>query len=368
MFEQGVSTDPDKVAAVKEWSRPVHLAELRSFLGFASYYCRFIDGFAKLARPLHELVTRLSGSARKGKTPRLPLASVLDAECENSFQTLKTKLVTAPVLAYADFRKPFVLEIDASHQGLGAVLSQEQGGKLRPIAYASRGLRRTERNMENYSSMKLECLALKWAVCDKFREYLLGNDFIYTDNNPLCHLQTSKFGALEQRWLSQLASFNFVIKYRPGRVNRNADALSRQAMNNVFPGTELPQVLQQQVRGRSPERVVVSAIEVAALPGCSQVDLSHLQKADPVLGPIAKAWEAGSVLRSSELTGRDRAVKELSRQWDRLCEKDGCLYRLAYTHLMVIERYISYCYLKNFKGRCFVVCMTVMGIKERTKR
>lgn len=114
--------------------------------------------------------------------------------------------------------------------------------------------------------LKLECLALKWAVCDKFREYLLGNNFVvYTDNNPLCHLQTSKLGALEQRWLSQLASFNFVIKYRPGRVNQNADALSRQAMNNVLPGTELPQVLQQQLRERSLERVVVSASEVCCI-------------------------------------------------------------------------------------------------------
>lgn len=112
------------------------------------------------------MVTRLSGSTRKGKTSRLPLASEWDAECDSGFQTLKTKLVMAPVLAYADFRKPF--------------------GKLCPIAYASRGLRRTDRNMENYSSMKLECLALKWVVGDKFREYLLRNDFvIYTDNNPL---------------------------------------------------------------------------------------------------------------------------------------------------------------------------------------
>lgn len=170
------------------------------------------------------MVTRLSGSARKGKTPWLSLAFVWDVVYENSFQTLKAKLVTAPVLAYADFCRPFVLEIDASHQGLGVVFSQEQGGKLCPIAYASRGLQRTERNMENYSSKKLDCLALKWAVCDKFREYLLGNDFVvYTDNYPLCHLQTSKLGALEQRWGSQLASFNFVIKYRPGRVIQNAD-------------------------------------------------------------------------------------------------------------------------------------------------
>lgn len=86
-----------------------------------------------------------------------------------------TKLTTAPVLTYADFSLPFILEVDASHSGLGAVLSQEQEGKVRPIAYASRGLRPTERNMVNYSSMKLEFLALKWAMSEKFREYLFGH-------------------------------------------------------------------------------------------------------------------------------------------------------------------------------------------------
>ena len=79
------------------------------------------------------------------------------------------------------------METDASDKGLGAVLSQKQDGKLRVIAYASRGLRGAERNMKNYSSMKLELLALKWAVTEKFREYLLESEFmVYTDNNVLC--------------------------------------------------------------------------------------------------------------------------------------------------------------------------------------
>ena len=90
--------------------------------------------------------------------------------------------------------------MDASHQGLGAVLSQDVGGQRRPVAYASRGLRASERNMDNYSAMKLELLGLKWAVTDKFREYLIGNKFtVLTDNNPLSHLQTAKLGAIEQR-------------------------------------------------------------------------------------------------------------------------------------------------------------------------
>ena len=128
------------------------------------------------------------------------------------------------MLAYLDFSKPFIVETDASFQGLGAVLSQEHG----VIAYASRGLRPAERNDANYSSMKLELLVLKWAVTDKFHPYLLGSQFtVYTDNNPLSYIQTSKLGATELRWVAQLAQFDFSIKYRSGRTNASADALSR---------------------------------------------------------------------------------------------------------------------------------------------
>ena len=101
--------------------------------------------------------------------------------CERGFQDLKARLVTAPTLAYANFTLPFILDIDASHSGLGAVLSQEHDGIVRPVAYASRGLRPTEQNMDNYSSMKLEFLVLKWAMTEKFREYLLGQKcIVYT--------------------------------------------------------------------------------------------------------------------------------------------------------------------------------------------
>ena len=133
------------------------------------------------------------------------------------------------MLAYPDFSKPFIVEIDASYTGLVAVLSQKQDGKVRVIAYASRGLRGAERNMKNYSSMKLELLALKWAVTKKFRKYLLESEFVvYTDNNPLTNPQSkSKLKAVEQRWATELASFNFKIEYRAGKHNTNADALEQ---------------------------------------------------------------------------------------------------------------------------------------------
>lgn len=120
------------------------------------------------------------------------------------------------------------------------------------MAYASRGLRPTERNMSNYSSMKLEFLGLKWAMTEKFREYLLGHKcIVFTDNNPLSYLQSSKLGATEHRWAAQLASFDFDIKYRSGRSNRNADALSRQhapgshQLSVSLLGTSVPISLQQ---------------------------------------------------------------------------------------------------------------------------
>ena len=106
-------------------------------------------------------------------------------------------------------------------------------GKTHVIAYTSRTLRPSERSMRNYSSAKLELLALKWAVTEKFRDYLLGSKFtVYTDNNPLAYIQTSKLGASQIRWLSELALFDFNIIYRSGKSNQAADALSRRPEPN----------------------------------------------------------------------------------------------------------------------------------------
>ncbi|KAJ8006767.1 hypothetical protein DPEC_G00110630 [Dallia pectoralis] len=234
---EGVATDPEKIRAVAEWRRPGNTKELQSFLGFASYYRGFVKNFAQLAAPLHALsaLFPIKPSLKKGLS--IPFAQGWNPNCESAFETLKKKLISAPVLGYADFSKPFIVEIDASHQGLVAVLSQDCGEGRRPVAYASRGLRSSERNMENYSAMKLKLLALKWAVTDKYREYLIGNKFtVFTDNNPLSHLKTEKLGAIEQRWVSELARFDFDVVYRPGRENGNADALSRKYSENQNTG------------------------------------------------------------------------------------------------------------------------------------
>ena len=228
---KGVETDPDKIRVVKEWPRPSTSKELRSFLGFSSYYRRFVPKFAHIAAPLHGLVAHLTGSSKQSKKQNISIGSEWTAEHEEAFETLKSKLTEAPVLGYPDFSKPFILETHASVRGLGAVLSQQQGGLVRVICYASRGLRGTEKRSSGYSSRKLELLALKWAIAGKFRDYLEGASFIVcTDNNPLSYLMTkTRLPALEQRWANELASFNFTIKYRPAlsrlEVRLNSAAL-----------------------------------------------------------------------------------------------------------------------------------------------
>ena len=135
---EGVSCKAGKVEAVQNWPTPKTVTELCSFLGFANYYRRFIKGFTKIAGPLHDLVNESSKSAKK-KTASMSL--LWGPIHQAAFKSMKWALTSAPVLGYADYTKPFIMETDASHDGLSAILSQEQDGKQRVIGYASRRLR-----------------------------------------------------------------------------------------------------------------------------------------------------------------------------------------------------------------------------------
>ena len=180
------------------------MTEVRSFLGFVSYYRRFIPNFSKVAKPLNKLLQNLEGTSNQKK----------------KFKTLQRLCTEAPVLSYADFKSLFILHTDASSDGLGAVLYQDQDGQR------STSLPPSERN---YPVHKLEFLALKWAITDKFHEYLYGAEFqVFTDNNPLTYiLTTAKLDATGHRWVAALSNYTFSITYKPGKDNKDADALSR---------------------------------------------------------------------------------------------------------------------------------------------
>ena len=218
---EGVSTDPDKIESVTEGPQPTTMTEVRSFLGFVSYYKRFIPNFSKLANLLNKSLQNLEGTPSQKKKFKVHLGP----EQQEAFETLQRFCMESPIFAYADFKAPFILHTDASGDGLGAVLYQIQEGKQRVIAYASQSLTRSERN---YPVHKLEFLALKWAITDKFHEYLYGSKFqVYMDNNSLTYvLATAKLDATGHRWVAALSNYTFSIIYKPGKGHKHVDTLS----------------------------------------------------------------------------------------------------------------------------------------------
>ena len=182
MSRDGIECGPKKVEAIKNWPRPITVNDVRSYLGFTNYYRRFIHKYAQIAQALNKLISDDNATKKKKKVE-------WDEKCEEAFLKLKELCCNPPVLAYVDYAKPFKLHTDASGLGLGAILYQTQDDVTdRVTAYASRTLSKSERNYPDY---KLEFLALKWSVCDRFHEYLYGGNFeVLTDNNPPTHIHS----------------------------------------------------------------------------------------------------------------------------------------------------------------------------------
>jgi hypothetical protein len=205
---EGIEVDPSKVEAVSKWKQPSNVSEVRSFLGMEGYYRRFIKGFSSIARPMTELLKKDNNF-------------VWTPKCEESFQIIKKKLTTAPVLTLKDIHKNFVIFCDASRQGLRCVLMQNE----KVIAYASRLLKSHE---QNYPTHDLELAAIVHTL-KIWRHYLIGNKcHIFTDHKSLKYIFAQPDLNLHQRrWLELIKDYDIEIHYHPEKANVVADALSR---------------------------------------------------------------------------------------------------------------------------------------------
>ena len=207
---EGIATDPEKIKTVTEWPVPTSVKEVRSFLGLAGYYRRFVKGYASVAAPLPALT--------KKDQP-----FVWTEETQRAFEMLRDALTLPPILAMPNDTGDFVLDTDASDQTIGAVLSQVQDGIERVIAYASRTLDKRE---VNYCITRKELLAIVYSL-KYFKQYLMGRHFkIRTDHAPLTWLRHTPDPIGQQaRWLEIMEEYDF--EHRPGVKHGNADAISR---------------------------------------------------------------------------------------------------------------------------------------------
>ncbi|GJR06433.1 reverse transcriptase domain-containing protein [Tanacetum coccineum] len=220
-----------KIEAVKNWKAPRTPTEVRSFLGLAGYYRRFIENFSKIAKSL-TILTQKSKTFDWGE------------EQELAFQTLKDKLCNAPVLALPDGSEDFVVYCDASGIGLGCVLMQR--GKV--IAYASRQLKIHE---NNYTTHDLELGAVVFAL-KIWRHYLYGTkSVIYTDHKSLQHIFSQKeLNMRQRRWIELFSDYDCEIRYHPGKANVVADALSRKERVKPKRVRAMNMILQSSIKDR----------------------------------------------------------------------------------------------------------------------
>ena len=326
--------------------------KVKSFVGLIGHYRHFIKGFAKIAVPLYDLT---SGDNKDKKLEHVDLS----LEALEAFDHLKAACLQAPILAFPDFDKPFLLETDASRRGLGAVLSQKQAdGLYHPIAYASHVMNETK---QRYHSNKQEFLALKWAVTEQFHEYLSPygknkNEFVVrTDNNPLTYIFSSaNLDAAGQHWVAHLTSYNFSLEYQKGKDNTVADFLSRmnkrlleeevqEYLNKIpYPGvkavldntiTPIEEHAEQGVQPSSDCQDVYQEETVEARPArlatTNVTDWKQEQKEDPVLYQVVKHLRAPCEMFSAALHKvlDKKATAAYVKAKEQLLITNGLLYR-----------------------------------------
>jgi RNase H-like domain found in reverse transcriptase/Reverse transcriptase (RNA-dependent DNA polymerase) len=249
--ERGIEVNDGKIEVVKNFPRPKNISELRRFIGMVSYYRRFIKDFSKIAKPL----TRLFKDGRrekieKGKSKKQNKFKREKYKCENcqkkghyeeesfeemgkwedeqeiSFQLLKEKLITAPILRHPDFNKEFWVNTDASGGALGAILKQKENNDKDEyvIEYASKSLTEAE---QKWTTTEQECYAIIWAM-RKFHYYLAGRKFkVITDHSALKWLKKNAHKGKKARWFEEIQEYDFEVIHKEGKSHKDVDALLR---------------------------------------------------------------------------------------------------------------------------------------------
>ena len=259
--KDGIKADPLKIAVVRDYPVPTTVKEVRQFIGFTLYYCKFIKNFTSIAAPLHKLTNKYA-------------CFVWSQQCQEAFDLLRESLISAPILCYPDFSLPFIVYTDASDVRIGAVLIQKDKQSLeRTNCFASRVLSKSE---HGYAPVEREALAIIYAV-KEFHPYLYGNEFtVIMDHNPLHWLQSVKDSSDRLlHWSLKLQEYNFHIEHRPSTHHTNANTISR-------------------IPYRSEVQQAISALDHSS----SDVIREH-QLHDPLLQPIISYLETGTLPEDS---------------------------------------------------------------------
>eukprot|EP00731_Ephydatia_muelleri_P010157 Em0005g743a len=288
---EGICPDPAKTEVVVSYPVPTSAKEIKQFMGLCNYYRRFVKDYSKIAAPLFKLLSKENAKF-----------FAWNSASQNAFEELKSRLVSPPILAYPDFKQPFLLHTDASDAAIGAVLSQVQGGTERVIAYWSRKLQKAERN---YSTTEREALAVV-ASLKEFYPYVYGFPCkLITDHNPLTSLKGIKdVGGRLTRWLLFLQQFKLDFQYKPGRLHTNADTLSR------IPSRDN----------------TVAAIEELVSEDTLHTFLKA-QEEDPALGKVIEALKNGTAVPSSTVPGLKKTFLQdglLCRKFRASCSDSVC--------------------------------------------
>ena len=349
--EEGIHTDPEKVKAVQDWPVPRNVKEVKSFLGLCSYYRKFVQGFADIARPMHH-------ACKKGTK------FIWTETCQESFDKLKQALTSPPILIYPIPGKQFILDTDASNFAVGAVLSQEVDGKEHVIAYMSKALHKHE---ISYCTTRKELLAVVTAL-KNFHPYLYGQKVIIRTDNAAVSWMTNLKNPTGQvaRWIELLGTYDLDIRHRQGRSHGNADAMSRNPCkaclrqqeqqnkedNNICEIAEEQEVNPAELHqteeinnrpkfsdnGNTGEvrvttrsqmsKEVSEPVNECLLEGWNHHEIRLEQLADQNIGQLLIALEEGRDRPPWEAVSNGSSkLKTLWAQWERLEIHNGILYR-----------------------------------------